>query len=173
MTRDRSRLRNFMKKFIRTVRFGNDHSGEIMGHRDDVIGDCVISRVYYVEGLRHNLFTVDHVPVFPTGTPTSFFIEEDAPSTSISSSLIQQSPFVHQGVVVDHTLAVNPFAPVDDVPFVNIFAPDPSFEATSSREVSPADPNQATLPHEHLTKWTNSHPVTPEKFSNFNFYFTV
>nr|GEZ75056.1 uncharacterized mitochondrial protein AtMg00810-like [Tanacetum cinerariifolium] len=39
--------------------------------------------------------------------------------------------------------------------FVNIFATDPSSEATSSREVSPADPNQAdpnqaTLPHEHL-----------------------
>ncbi|GJV80465.1 hypothetical protein Tco_1516335 [Tanacetum coccineum] len=101
----------------------------------------------------------DHVLVFPTGTPASFSIEEDAPSTSISSSSVQQSPSVHQGVAVDHTLAVNPFAPVDDVPFVNIFAPDPSSEATSSGEVSPADPNQSILPHEHLRKWTNSHPI--------------
>nr|GFA84716.1 hypothetical protein [Tanacetum cinerariifolium] len=31
MTGDRSRLRNFVKKFIRTVRFGNDHFGAIMG----------------------------------------------------------------------------------------------------------------------------------------------
>nr|GEV18569.1 hypothetical protein [Tanacetum cinerariifolium] len=31
MIGDRSRLRNFMKKFIETVRFGNDHFGAIMG----------------------------------------------------------------------------------------------------------------------------------------------
>ncbi|GJW57419.1 hypothetical protein Tco_0104150 [Tanacetum coccineum] len=55
---DRSRLRYFMKKFIETVRFENDHFGAIMGYRDYVIGDSVISRVYYVEGLGHNLFSI-------------------------------------------------------------------------------------------------------------------
>nr|GEV37592.1 putative ribonuclease H-like domain-containing protein [Tanacetum cinerariifolium] len=55
---DRSRLRNFVKKFIRTVRFGNDHFGAIMGYRDYVIGDNVIFRVYYVKGLGHNLFSI-------------------------------------------------------------------------------------------------------------------
>ncbi|GJR54646.1 retrovirus-related pol polyprotein from transposon TNT 1-94 [Tanacetum coccineum] len=58
MTGDRSRLRNFMKKFIGTVRFGNDHFGAIMGYVDYVISDSVISRVYYVEGLGHNLFSI-------------------------------------------------------------------------------------------------------------------
>ncbi|GKC30825.1 retrovirus-related pol polyprotein from transposon TNT 1-94 [Tanacetum coccineum] len=58
MTGDRSRLMNFMKKFIGTVRFGNDHFGAIMGYGDYVVGDSVISRVYYVEGLGHNLFSV-------------------------------------------------------------------------------------------------------------------
>ncbi|GJS95418.1 retrovirus-related pol polyprotein from transposon TNT 1-94, partial [Tanacetum coccineum] len=58
MTGDRSGLRNFMKKFIGTVRFGNDHYGAIIGYGDYVIGDSVISRVYYVEGLGHNLFSV-------------------------------------------------------------------------------------------------------------------
>nr|GEW39891.1 hypothetical protein [Tanacetum cinerariifolium] len=58
MTEDRSLLMNFMKKFIETVRFGNEHFGAIMGYGDYVIGDCVISRVYYVEGLGHNLFFV-------------------------------------------------------------------------------------------------------------------
>ncbi|GJV72815.1 retrovirus-related pol polyprotein from transposon TNT 1-94 [Tanacetum coccineum] len=47
-----------MKKFIETVRFGNDHIGAIMGYGIYVIGDSVISRVYYVEGLGHNLFSV-------------------------------------------------------------------------------------------------------------------
>ncbi|GKB81246.1 hypothetical protein Tco_0948141 [Tanacetum coccineum] len=58
MTEDRSRLMNFVKKFIGTVRFGNDHFGAIMGYRDYVIGDSVISRVYYMEGLGHNLFSI-------------------------------------------------------------------------------------------------------------------
>ncbi|GKA08350.1 retrovirus-related pol polyprotein from transposon TNT 1-94 [Tanacetum coccineum] len=53
-----SRLKNFMKKFIGTVRFGNDHFGAIIGYGDYMIGDSVISKVYYVEGLRHNLFSV-------------------------------------------------------------------------------------------------------------------
>ncbi|GJV83110.1 retrovirus-related pol polyprotein from transposon TNT 1-94 [Tanacetum coccineum] len=58
MTGDRSRLMNFVKKFIGTVRFGNDHFGAIMGYGDYVVGNSVISRVYYVEGLGHNLFSV-------------------------------------------------------------------------------------------------------------------
>ncbi|GJY26843.1 retrovirus-related pol polyprotein from transposon TNT 1-94 [Tanacetum coccineum] len=37
MTGDSSRLRNFVKKFIGTVRFGNDHFGAIMGYRDYAI----------------------------------------------------------------------------------------------------------------------------------------
>ncbi|GKD41108.1 retrovirus-related pol polyprotein from transposon TNT 1-94 [Tanacetum coccineum] len=58
MTGDLSRLKNFMKKFIGTVRFGNEHFGAIIGYGDYVIGDSMISRVYYVEGLGHNLFSV-------------------------------------------------------------------------------------------------------------------
>ncbi|GJW71882.1 integrase, catalytic region, zinc finger, CCHC-type containing protein [Tanacetum coccineum] len=37
MMGDRSRLRNFVKKFTETVRFGNDHFGAIMGYGDYVI----------------------------------------------------------------------------------------------------------------------------------------
>ncbi|GJZ03565.1 retrovirus-related pol polyprotein from transposon TNT 1-94 [Tanacetum coccineum] len=44
MMGDRSRLKNFVKKFIGTFRFGNDHFGTIMGYGDYVIGDSVISR---------------------------------------------------------------------------------------------------------------------------------
>nr|GFA40947.1 hypothetical protein [Tanacetum cinerariifolium] len=58
MTEDRSRLLNFVKKFIETVRFRNDHFGAIMGYGDYVVGESIISRVYYVEGLGHNLFFV-------------------------------------------------------------------------------------------------------------------
>nr|GEW93387.1 hypothetical protein [Tanacetum cinerariifolium] len=58
MTRDRSRLMNFVKKFIGTVRFGNDHFGAIMCYGDYVIGNSVIFRLYYVKGLGNNLFSV-------------------------------------------------------------------------------------------------------------------
>nr|GEU49720.1 retrovirus-related Pol polyprotein from transposon TNT 1-94 [Tanacetum cinerariifolium] len=42
----------------RTDRPLDDHFGSIMGYGDYVIGDSVISRVYYVEELRHNLFSL-------------------------------------------------------------------------------------------------------------------
>nr|GEX63061.1 hypothetical protein [Tanacetum cinerariifolium] len=58
MMGDRSRLMNFVKKFTGTVRFKNDHFGAIMGYGGYVIGDSIISRIYYVEGLGHNLFSV-------------------------------------------------------------------------------------------------------------------
>nr|GEX79997.1 integrase, catalytic region, zinc finger, CCHC-type, peptidase aspartic, catalytic [Tanacetum cinerariifolium] len=58
MTGDCSLLKNFVKKFIGTVRYGNDHFSTIMGYGDYVIGDSVISRVFYVERLGHNLFSV-------------------------------------------------------------------------------------------------------------------
>ncbi|GKA00974.1 hypothetical protein Tco_0673639 [Tanacetum coccineum] len=58
MTGDRSRLKNFIEKFIGTVRFRNDHFGAIMGYGDYMIGDSVISSVYYMEGLGHNLFSI-------------------------------------------------------------------------------------------------------------------
>ncbi|GKD17370.1 hypothetical protein Tco_1206528, partial [Tanacetum coccineum] len=36
----------------------NNHVGAIMGYRDYMIGDNVVSRAYYVESLGHNLFSV-------------------------------------------------------------------------------------------------------------------
>nr|GEU83872.1 integrase, catalytic region, zinc finger, CCHC-type, peptidase aspartic, catalytic [Tanacetum cinerariifolium] len=61
MTRNHSRLKNFVKKFIGTVRFRNDRFCAIIGYEDYVIGDNVISRVYYVEGLGHNLFFIGQI----------------------------------------------------------------------------------------------------------------
>ncbi|GJT26299.1 retrovirus-related pol polyprotein from transposon TNT 1-94 [Tanacetum coccineum] len=58
MTRDRSQLTNFISKFLGTVKFGNDQVAKIMGYGDYQIGNVTISRVYYIEGLGHNLFSV-------------------------------------------------------------------------------------------------------------------
>ncbi|GKC54524.1 retrovirus-related pol polyprotein from transposon TNT 1-94 [Tanacetum coccineum] len=58
MTGNRSQLKNFVSKFMGTVRFGNDQIARIMGYGDYQLGNVVISRVYYVERLGHNLFSV-------------------------------------------------------------------------------------------------------------------
>ncbi|GKF01356.1 retrovirus-related pol polyprotein from transposon TNT 1-94 [Tanacetum coccineum] len=58
MTGNRSQLINFVSKFMGTVRFGNDHIARIMGYGDYQLGNVTISRVYYVEGLGHNLESV-------------------------------------------------------------------------------------------------------------------
>ncbi|GJS53553.1 hypothetical protein Tco_0626915 [Tanacetum coccineum] len=43
---------------ISTVKFGNDQIAPILGYGDLVQGNVTIKRVYYVEGLNHNLFFV-------------------------------------------------------------------------------------------------------------------
>nr|GEU35277.1 hypothetical protein [Tanacetum cinerariifolium] len=58
MTGNRALLTNFMEKFLGTVRFGNIDFAGIAGYGDVVIGSMTIKKVYYVEGLGHNLFSV-------------------------------------------------------------------------------------------------------------------
>nr|GEV18597.1 retrovirus-related Pol polyprotein from transposon TNT 1-94 [Tanacetum cinerariifolium] len=58
MTGNRTLLINFVEKFLGTVRFGNNDFAMIAGYRDVVIGSMTINKVYYVEGLGHNLFSV-------------------------------------------------------------------------------------------------------------------
>nr|GEU76849.1 integrase, catalytic region, zinc finger, CCHC-type, peptidase aspartic, catalytic [Tanacetum cinerariifolium] len=59
MTGNRALLTNFVEKFLRTVRFGNNDFAVIAGYGDVVIGSLTINKVYYVEGLVHNLFSVE------------------------------------------------------------------------------------------------------------------
>ncbi|GJS61959.1 retrovirus-related pol polyprotein from transposon TNT 1-94 [Tanacetum coccineum] len=51
-------LINFVWKFLGTVRFGNDHVAAILGFGDLQWGNILITRVYFVEGLGHNMFSV-------------------------------------------------------------------------------------------------------------------
>nr|GFA57641.1 retrovirus-related Pol polyprotein from transposon TNT 1-94 [Tanacetum cinerariifolium] len=51
-------LTKFMEKFLGTVKFGNDQIAPILGYGDLVQGTITIKRVYYVEGLNHNLFSI-------------------------------------------------------------------------------------------------------------------
>ncbi|GJT35640.1 retrovirus-related pol polyprotein from transposon TNT 1-94 [Tanacetum coccineum] len=58
MTGNLKLLCNFVEKFLGTVRFGNDQFAPILGYGDLIQGNVMIKRVYYVEGLNHNLFSV-------------------------------------------------------------------------------------------------------------------
>ncbi|GJS72754.1 retrovirus-related pol polyprotein from transposon TNT 1-94 [Tanacetum coccineum] len=58
MTGNLKLLCNFVEKYLGAVRFGNDQFALIRGYGDLVQGNITINRVYYVEGLNHNLFSV-------------------------------------------------------------------------------------------------------------------
>nr|GEX15359.1 retrovirus-related Pol polyprotein from transposon TNT 1-94 [Tanacetum cinerariifolium] len=255
---DRPRLLNFMKKFIGTVRFENDHFGTIMGYGDYVVGESVISRVYYMEGLCHNFFsveqfydfdlevafrkhscyvrdtngvdlikgsrgsnlytilvedmmksspicllskasknkfwlwhrrlnhlnfgTINDLPMFneyleppraerpgspaqavqalvtSIGTPLSTTIDQDAPSLHISpsSSALQSHilPPAEPQFMEDHNVA-----PVDNNPFVNVFALEPHSEASSSGDISSTESPHVSQSLHHLNKWSKDHPL--------------
>ncbi|GJX17327.1 copia protein [Tanacetum coccineum] len=291
MTRNRSRLKNFVKKFIGTVRFENDHFGAIMGYGDYVIGDNVISMEYYVEGLGHNLFfagqfydsdlevafkkhlcyvrDVDGVELLKGYRGSNLYtisVEDMIKSSLIcllskayknklwlwhrrlnhlnfdtindiarkdlvrglprlkfekdhlcsACQLGKSKKYTHKpksentimevlhtlhmdlcgpmrvqsinekkyiffgalcyptndiedlgklkaianiGVVAGPTIEDNPFAQAADNPFVNVFAPEPSYEESSSGDVSSAETHQVIQPHNHLIKWTKDHPI--------------
>nr|GEU41162.1 integrase, catalytic region, zinc finger, CCHC-type, peptidase aspartic, catalytic [Tanacetum cinerariifolium] len=58
MTGNLKLLINFIWKFMGTVHFGNNHVAAILGFGDLQWGNILITRVYFVEGLGHNLFSV-------------------------------------------------------------------------------------------------------------------
>ncbi|GJT59324.1 integrase, catalytic region, zinc finger, CCHC-type containing protein [Tanacetum coccineum] len=58
MTGNLKLLCNFIEKYLGTVHFGNDQFALILGYGDLVQGNIMINRVYYVEGLNRNLFSV-------------------------------------------------------------------------------------------------------------------
>ncbi|GJW72463.1 hypothetical protein Tco_0129380 [Tanacetum coccineum] len=100
------------------------------------------------------------VLVNPIDPLVSIFVDQDAPSGSHSPlSSDHQSSSVHHGVAAENYFKVNPFAPADNEPFVNTFSLDPSSEASSSEDFTIAESTQSTQPHEHLRKWTDSHPI--------------
>nr|GEY31620.1 putative ribonuclease H-like domain-containing protein [Tanacetum cinerariifolium] len=95
--------------------------------------------VTHIEAIR--IFIANaaiQVPVNSAGTPSSTTIDQDAPSLSISpSSSALQSPSLHQGIAAKSTLMEDNhhIAPVDNNPFKNVFAPEPSSDASSSGDI--------------------------------------
>nr|GFA35377.1 integrase, catalytic region, zinc finger, CCHC-type, peptidase aspartic, catalytic [Tanacetum cinerariifolium] len=103
MIGDRSQLTNIVNKFLGMVKFGNDHVAKIMGYGDYQIGNVTISRVYFVEGLGNNLFSVRQ---FVIQTLKLLFVNTPASFVGIShETSVARSP-QQNGVVErrNHTL---------------------------------------------------------------------
>nr|GFB84840.1 retrovirus-related Pol polyprotein from transposon TNT 1-94 [Tanacetum cinerariifolium] len=107
------------------------------------------------------------VLVFSSGTPSSTTIDQDAWSTSHSPSSSEiQPPISHQGITAGPTIEDNPFVHPEDISFVNVFALEPSFEESSSGDVSSADPPKKQLATDALWCFYNSvlSKVKPKNF---------
>nr|GEW49362.1 retrovirus-related Pol polyprotein from transposon TNT 1-94 [Tanacetum cinerariifolium] len=98
-------------------------------------------------------------PVNSASTPLSNTIDQDAPTLSISpSSSAFQSHSLHQGVAAEPNFMKEHIdAPVDNPPFVNVFAPEPHSEATSSGDISSTDWPYVSQTLHHLNKWSKNH----------------
>nr|GEV89281.1 hypothetical protein [Tanacetum cinerariifolium] len=183
MTRDRSQLTKFVHKFLGTVKFGNDQVAKIIGYGDYLIRNVTISRVYYVEGLGHNLFldlVVQPVfdefyspsasiassvpvkealaPVESASSPSSTTFDQDAPSPSISQTTPQpQSQIIPLSAEKEsHALEV---AHMSNDPYFGIPIPETGSEEYSSSDVisTTVHPDASIL--KYLIKWTKYHPI--------------
>nr|GEV15355.1 retrovirus-related Pol polyprotein from transposon TNT 1-94 [Tanacetum cinerariifolium] len=145
MTGDRSRLMNFMKKFIGTGRFGNDHFGAIIGYGDYLIGDSVISRHFpqktiprtpqqnsVVERQNRTLIKAAKMMLIFSKASIEDLVKLQ-PTTNIGI-FVGYAPS-RKGVSTESTfIEDNLVAPIDNNPFINVFAPKPSSAASSSRD---------------------------------------
>ncbi|GJV72236.1 retrovirus-related pol polyprotein from transposon TNT 1-94 [Tanacetum coccineum] len=77
---------------LSSVKFGNDHVAKILGYGDYQIGNVKISRVYYVEGLGHNLFSVGKFcdsNLKNMGRPLPYVLLSKASKTSPAMAMAQ------------------------------------------------------------------------------------
>ena len=96
----------------------------------------------------------------PEDQPESTSISQGAPNQSITpTSSCPHSSSTSPLMEGNNLDEVNPFAPSDDAPFENVFAPEYASDMSTTMESSPNHHVSSTQPHEHLTKWTSDHPI--------------
>nr|GEU55589.1 uncharacterized mitochondrial protein AtMg00810-like [Tanacetum cinerariifolium] len=138
-------LGNFLR-FLSTVKFDNDQIAKITGYGDYQMGNITILRVYYVCNLE-----VANAPraVDLANSPASTSIDQDAPSTSIPSTLDQEhSPIISQGF--------------KESPKLTHFHDDPLYESLYEDSTSQGSSSNVRPIHssfESLGRWTIDHPI--------------
>ncbi|GJV70115.1 retrovirus-related pol polyprotein from transposon TNT 1-94 [Tanacetum coccineum] len=191
MTGDRSRLRNFVKKFIGTVRFGNDHFGAIIGYGDYVIDLEVCLQISthacsgdFLDGFVSTLLKEVVISIKALALLTRRPFRELHSRMALLNDgialllkLLGQCDILIRPSIMPHVPAVPPPVILTD-PSISISfdhdTPSGSHSPSSSAHQSSSTrtlkhPSSGTLedyytpiprnPHEHLRKWTDSHPL--------------
>nr|GFB31056.1 ribonuclease H-like domain-containing protein [Tanacetum cinerariifolium] len=93
-------------------------------------------------------------PVTLAGTHLSTTIDQDAPSPHIlpSSSALQSNSLPQRVASEPHFMEDHNVARVANNPFVNVFAPEPHSEASSSRDISSTESSYVSQSLHHLNK---------------------
>nr|GEY05539.1 hypothetical protein [Tanacetum cinerariifolium] len=176
MTGNRAPLTNFVEKFLGTVRFGNNDLAVIAGYGDVVIGSMTIKKVYYVEGLGHNLFSImksstTNVETSNVEIPSyeeevfhesSESFQEESYSSSLNDD-VQQSP---EEIILSQTntqsISNNMIPNVDEASTShNVFnecLEDAYCDASTSFHDS-SNVHAFYQPYPHEKKWTKDHPL--------------
>nr|GEW31955.1 retrovirus-related Pol polyprotein from transposon TNT 1-94 [Tanacetum cinerariifolium] len=121
MTGDHSQLINFVHKFLSNVKFGNDQIAKILGYGDYQIENTTILRVYYMEGLGHNLFSAGQFYESRRNIPTDNgieFVNQTLRSyyESVGPGLQCMTPVTSSSGLVSHPIPHQPNnpPPIDD-----------------------------------------------------------
>ncbi|GJV87974.1 hypothetical protein Tco_1531912 [Tanacetum coccineum] len=137
---------------------GNDHFGAILFMENYVIGDNVISRVYYMAGTWNNLFST-YLKTIPNSNrhiktpyelvhdkkPDLTFLEYLLQDHSLSSSQVILQSVFPQGVAAGPTIEDTSITQADLHPSVNPVAGEPSSAQSISGDVSLAEPNHQII----------------------------
>ncbi|GJY98250.1 hypothetical protein Tco_0515160 [Tanacetum coccineum] len=170
-----------------TVHFGNDQFASILGYGDLVQGNIMINRVYYVEGLNHNLFSVGqfcdadlevafrkstcfvrdlHGNNLLTGTsvnksssPTDNSKQQDTlPTTNIQSPLEPTTPINVNAKENNDNQAADTQFHQDE--FINPFyTPIREIAESSSRNIDNSNMQTFYQPHDSEYRWIKDHPL--------------
>nr|GEY60236.1 hypothetical protein [Tanacetum cinerariifolium] len=184
MTGNRALLTNFVEKFLGMVRFGNNDFTVIAGFGDVVIGSMTIKKVYYVEGLGHNLFSrTDNGTEFKNKTLAKFFDEVGITQQFSAARTPQQNDVVERRnrTLVEAARTMLTFANLPLFLWVEAIATacfaqnsliiHKRFDKTPYELMNKRKPNISTLfhdpsnvrtfyqPYPREKKWTKDHPL--------------
>ncbi|GJW31681.1 putative reverse transcriptase domain-containing protein [Tanacetum coccineum] len=163
MTGNLQLLRNFVEKFMGTVRFGNDHFAAITRYGDYVQDNLMICHVYYVEGLGHNLFLIgqfcdgDLEVAFRSNTCYVRNLKGDDFLTAEQFATEPNSPVLNENA---DELVQEDIVDFDGNVFYNA-PPTLMFEEveSSSTYQDPSNMHEFHQKHRSSDKWTKNHLI--------------
>nr|GEX79731.1 integrase, catalytic region, zinc finger, CCHC-type, peptidase aspartic, catalytic [Tanacetum cinerariifolium] len=135
---------------VMTVRFGNNHIARIMRYGNYQLENVTISRVYYIEGLGHNLFSIG--PFYEADLEvrfqknTCFIVNLEVQEVTASRAVVLAESIVSTSIDQD--------APSSSIPSTQEQKHSPNISQGSSLNV-----RQTHTPSEHLGEWTKDHPI--------------